>query len=558
MKNVLRRAIELLNLLSDNQNLTTENIKDSISDYRDLNQQAFRRSFERDKNLLRSFGYLIQYENDKWSYDKGYSLSGYSIYESIIKSDKISSEKLINTYLYLKKYLSNSNYDNDKSEKISKILQSINEKRRVGFDYLDKYRKVKPQGLKYFDNKWYLAGEENGSLKTFNLDQIHNLKIGNKADLFQIENKNFPFSWDDEKYSIEATIKLKRDLYDVNKNIFAHNQTQLEIKDEFLHCNVSTNDSYGFIKFLLLLDDEIDIIKINSTVNLKELLDVKKIDLQLVMSALSLIQNKEKWNINKLVQKLNISEKDLFYILSVITDIYSQQGELLIDYEYDDKNQELLFSFNPSLKNIIQINDGELFNLIFLLTSNSILSELVKNNSDIEEFYNVVSPYFNLEILDESNDGVFENLTFFEENIISYIKLGSTEETFYRIQPILLTTNTDGIVLEAIDLNEEKSKTFLINRIVDSLSIEDFRESKKSNNMEVVMKFTYLNEKVLTDINKDDYQLKNKHVEAKFYSELNAINFAIKNYENIDIIYPQFITNELKNRNEKLKKKLKI
>ena len=203
MKNVLRRAIELLNLLSDNENITTENIKDSISDYRDLNQQAFRRSFERDKNLLRSFGYLIQYENDKWSYDKGYSLSGYSIYESIIKSDKISSEKLINTYLYLKKYLSNSNYDNDKSEIISKILQSINEKRRVGFDYLDKYRKVKPQGLKYFDNKWYLAGEENGLLKTFNLDQIHNLKTGNKADLFQIENKNFPFSWDDEKYSIE-------------------------------------------------------------------------------------------------------------------------------------------------------------------------------------------------------------------------------------------------------------------------------------------------------------------------------------------------------------------
>ena len=276
MKNVLRRAIELLNLLSDNENLTTENIKDSISDYRDLNQQAFRRSFERDKNLLRSFGYLIHYENDKWSYDKGYSLSGYSIYESIIKSDKISSEKLINTYLYLKKYLSNNNYDNDKSEIISKILQSINEKRRVGFDYLDKYRKVKPQGLKYFDNKWYLAGEENGLLKTFNLDQIHNLKIGNKADLFQIENKNFPFSWDDEKYSIEATIKLKKDLYEVNKNIFAHNQTQLEIKDEFLHCNISTNDSYGFIKFLLLLDDEIEIIKINSTVNLKELLHVQK------------------------------------------------------------------------------------------------------------------------------------------------------------------------------------------------------------------------------------------------------------------------------------------
>ena len=276
MKNVLRRAIELLNLLSENDNLTTENIKDNISDYRDLNQQAFRRSFERDKNLLRSFGYLIDYENDKWSYNKGYSLSGYSIYESIIKSKKISNDKLINTYLYLKKYLAKSNIDNDRSEIISKILQAINEKRRVGFDYLDKYRKVKPQGLKYFDNKWYLGGEDSGLLKTFNLDQIHNLKIGNKTDLFQIENINFPFSWDDEKYSIEAMVKLKKDLYDINNNLFAHNQTEIKISDEVLQCKVSTNDNYGFMKFLLLLDDEIEIINIKTSVNLKELLNVKK------------------------------------------------------------------------------------------------------------------------------------------------------------------------------------------------------------------------------------------------------------------------------------------
>ena len=284
----------------------------------------------------------------------------------------------------------------------------------------------------------------------------------------------------------------------------------------------------------------------------------KKVDLQLVMSVLSLIQNQEKWNLNTFSQKLNIDEKDLFYILSVITDIYSQQGELLIDYEFDDINDELLFNFNPSLKNIIQINDGELFNLIFLLSSNSIYKELVKNNNDVEEFYNTVSPYFNLEILKDNNDGVFENLTFFEENIISYIKLGSTEETFYRIQPILFTTNNDGIVLEAIDLNDEKIKTFLINRIVDSLSIEDFRESKKSNKMEIVMKFTYTNEKILTDINKDDYQLKNKHVEAKFYSESNALNYVIKNYEYIEIMSPQSLINEFNIRNDKLKKKLKI
>ena len=284
----------------------------------------------------------------------------------------------------------------------------------------------------------------------------------------------------------------------------------------------------------------------------------KKIDLQLVMSVLSLIQNKEKWNLKDLSQKLNIENKDLFYILSVVTDIYSQHGELLIDYEYDEKNQELLFNINPSLKNIIQINDGELFNLIFLLSSNSIYKELVKNNIDVEEFYNTVSPYFNLEILEENNDGVFENLTFFEENIISYVKLGSTLETLYRIQPISLTTNNDGIILEAIDLNDDKLKTFLVNRIVDSLSYEDFRESKKSNKIDIVMKFTYTNEKVLTNLNKDDYLLKNKYVEAKFYSESNALNFVIKNYEYIEIVSPQSLVNEFTNRKDKIIKKLKI
>ena len=283
----------------------------------------------------------------------------------------------------------------------------------------------------------------------------------------------------------------------------------------------------------------------------------KKIDLQLIMNVLSLIQNKEKWNLPNLSKKLNIKEKEIFYVLSVVTDIYSQQGELLIDYEYDDKNQELLFNINPSLKNIIQINDGELFNLIFLLSSNSIYKELIKNNSDVEEFFNVVSPYFNLEIL-QDNDGVFENLSFFEENIISYIKLGSTQAAFYRIQPILLTTNNDGIVLEAIDLKDEKLKTFLLNRIVDSLSIEDFRESKKSNKIEIIMKFKHTNEKVLSDINKNDYQLKDKYVEAKFYSESNALNFIIKNYEYIEIMSPQSLINEFKRRKDKLKKKLMI
>ena len=41
----------------------------------------------------------------------------------------------------------------------------------------------------------------------------------------------------------------------------------------------------------------------------------KKIDLQLVMSTLSLIQNKDKWNIYNLAHKLNIEEKNKIFFI---------------------------------------------------------------------------------------------------------------------------------------------------------------------------------------------------------------------------------------------------
>lgn len=272
MKNVLKRSIELLNLLSVNPSISTENIKDNILDYRDLSEQSFRRSFERDKNLLRSFGYMIDYQNDKWSFEKGYTLSGNSIFETINNDNDIDIHKFFYTYFYLKKYLSSGNMDSDKSEIIVKVIKSINEKRRVAFDYLNEYRKVKPKGLKYFNDKWYIAGDENGTVKTFNLNHVKNLKLGNKTDLFDIDVSSFPFSWESEKLLTEVVIEINNDIYEVNKNMFTHNVIKKKISGDNLNCKILTNDNLGLVKFFLLSDTKIKIIKINNTKEIERLL----------------------------------------------------------------------------------------------------------------------------------------------------------------------------------------------------------------------------------------------------------------------------------------------
>ena len=49
----------------------------------------------------------------------------------------------------------------------------------------------------------------------------------------------------------------------------------------------------------------------------------KKLNLETVINTLSLIQNNEKWNIDTLCKHLIVSEKELIYLLSIITDLYS-------------------------------------------------------------------------------------------------------------------------------------------------------------------------------------------------------------------------------------------
>ena len=80
----------------------------------------------------------------------------------------------------------------------------------------------------------------------------------------------------------------------------------------------------------------------------------KKLNLETVINTLSLIQNNEKLSIDTLCKHLTVNEKELFYLLSIITELYSQHGELLIDYEYNLEKREFIFNINSSIINITQ------------------------------------------------------------------------------------------------------------------------------------------------------------------------------------------------------------
>ena len=253
MKNVLKRCISLLTLFNDVSNqISTEYIRDNISSYRHLSDSAFKRSFERDKVLLREMGYNLDYINDKWSIDEGYNLSGTSIIDDIKNNQNIDFNNFLNTYHIMKNYLSSNNKNTNNIENISKLNDAIKDKKRVSFNYQNKIRKVYPMGIKYFNNNWYLGAEDDKKLKTYNLNKINDLKIGNKSELHNKEYKEIKFSWENINHLIPIKLNIEKDIYLINKNVFNHSVIKKNADNNLLKLEINTYDVNGLLKFLLL------------------------------------------------------------------------------------------------------------------------------------------------------------------------------------------------------------------------------------------------------------------------------------------------------------------
>tara|TARA_B100001250_G_scaffold386374_1_gene382845 strand:- start:4411 stop:5175 length:765 start_codon:yes stop_codon:yes gene_type:complete len=232
--------------------VTTEYIKDNLEEYRNLSDTAFKRSFERDKVLLREMGYSLDYKNDKWSIEEGYNITGTNIVNKIKNNPKIDFNDFINTYHLIKNNVNSKNENLDNLSYISKLTNAIYDKKRVSFDYNNKLRKVYPMGIKYHNNSWYLGAEENKYLKTFKLQSIRNLKIGNKSDLHDKSYKTINFSWEDNSNLIKISIYIQKEQYVIYKNLFNHSVSSRKYIDNTLELDLTTYDMYGLLKFLLL------------------------------------------------------------------------------------------------------------------------------------------------------------------------------------------------------------------------------------------------------------------------------------------------------------------
>jgi len=276
----------------------------------------------------------------------------------------------------------------------------------------------------------------------------------------------------------------------------------------------------------------------------------KKLNIKFIQSFLKTIKNKPLWLIDKLLLELEISEKELFYVLTIISDIYTTSGETFIDYEINEDRKEINFNLSENVSEFLSINDGELFNIYFLLSTDANLLSLQEENKSIKEFSNILANYFTLESTDYEEP---LSLAFNDQlNVIEYIKLGSTNSIYYKIKPITLKSNSDGIILEALDVDENLIKSFLVERIVNITDDSEYLESSKIKTNSIKVEFDLLDENFLNKLGSRIYKCVEGKLHMEFYSYENALDYAIKNLLFLQVAAPSELLNDINIRKNNL------
>ena len=276
-----------------------------------------------------------------------------------------------------------------------------------------------------------------------------------------------------------------------------------------------------------------------------------KLKLQDFTFLINVIKNQKIWNIPELVNKLNTDVNTLIYMLNIMSEVYSVNGENFIDFDIDLTKNIVSFDYSVELKDLETITDFELFKIYNLMISKDKKNINNIKKADLDFLIDTLEMFFD----EKASLNKDDYLSIFLDNEINieYMKIGRSKLGTYSIKPISLSNNADGNVLEAIDLLDNKVKTFLVNRIlsVDDIDLSKSKEKDKSKNIDV--KFNIYSEKSISKLNKDKLKVNDDIYSYLFRDYYVAMEYFFENYKDVEIISPKNLKDDIDKSINKLK-----
>ena len=271
-----------------------------------------------------------------------------------------------------------------------------------------------------------------------------------------------------------------------------------------------------------------------------------KLQLQDFTFFINILKDSNKWNIDDLTKKLGKDIETIVYMLNIMSEVYSVNGENFIDFEIDSSENVIFFEYSSTFKELNTITDFELFKIYNLLKSNQNLNIQNINKKDYNNFLKILDMYFDEKSNIEFEDNISIHLL--TDINIEYLKIGYDDPKTYSIKPISISNNQDGNVLEAIDLIDNKVKTFLINRIIEVNELNLMSSSNKEKINSIEVKFKYKNENFSNKLDKDNTFFKDGLCIYTFRDFNVALEFFFEHFQELQIVSPNKLKIEFNKR----------
>lgn len=204
----IERILNLLAfLLTAARPVTADEIRRTVAGYDHQSDEAFRRTFERDKATLRRLGVPIRLRpTDRWEVEQGYVVSPdeYRMPDPDLTDEERTALWLAaqvvriggrptgpdavlklggaRTTSALEPFAANLGAEVDL---LGELYDAVVTRRFVVFEYRGRRRRIAPHGLGHRRGHWYLVGKEQDRTRVFRVDRMTNAKVTGPENAFE-------------------------------------------------------------------------------------------------------------------------------------------------------------------------------------------------------------------------------------------------------------------------------------------------------------------------------------------------------------------------------------
>jgi predicted DNA-binding transcriptional regulator YafY len=286
MQRVIERILNLLAfLLTVQRPVTADEIRNTVAGYDQDSDAAFRRTFERDKDLLRSLGVPLEMTSlDIWEVESGYVIPAddYAIADPGLTEEERSALLVAAQAVQFagqttglsaifklggaSPVLNAPNVAADLGhglDVLGLLFEGISLRRNARFTYSDKPRTVRPYALAHRFGHWYLAAPETADakvVKAFRVDRMTDVHLDGESGAFEVPvdfnaTDVIPSGASGSGEADEvATVRFLRDVAPVAVSQIP-GITQEDVDDTCVDLKVPVRQDAAFVGWVLGFDD---------------------------------------------------------------------------------------------------------------------------------------------------------------------------------------------------------------------------------------------------------------------------------------------------------------